>query len=260
MKHSVKHLEGYKLGASDGEIGEVKDLYFDDNTWTVRYLVVETGGWFSGRKVLISPAAIMQGNWEDKIIPVNLTREQVKNSPDIDTEKPVDRQQEILLYQHYGVGDYWSAGGLWAGGLGTTGMMMQPTLPLEESIHEERENELQSKNDTNDNPHLRSTDNVKGYTIKATDGRIGDVEDFIIDDSNWKIRFIIVDTGNWLPGKKVIISPNWIKEVKWETSSVIVDVTVDRVKNSPEYDPDKPLSDEYETGLNKHYNKIISIA
>lgn len=257
MKHSVKHLEGYKLGASDGDIGEVKSVLFEDDTWTVRYLVVKTGSWLFGRKVLISPAAIAGVNFNEKIIAVNLTKEQVKNSPDIDTEKPVERQQEILLYQHYGMGNYWAAGGLWAGGIGTTGMMMQADMPVEGPLHEERGSDPESDSDRDANPHLRSTDNVKGYTIEARDGNIGDVADFIVDDSNWKISFVVVDTGDWLPGKKVIISPAWIKEVKWETSSVKVDVTVDRVKNSPEYDPNQPVSDEYETRLSRHYGKTF---
>lgn len=258
MKHSVKSLVGYKLGATDGEIGEVKELYFDDNSWTVRYIIVETGDWLSGRKVLISPHAISENNWGNKVIPVNLTKEQIKNSPDIDTEKPIERQHEVDLYGYYGWPYYWSGGigpgDLWGGGIGTTGMMIGNRLPLEEAIHNKNNRQ---EDEATQNPHLRSTDNVKGYNIEAKDGKIGDVEDFIIDDSSWKINYIIVDTGNWFPGKKVLISPTWIKEVKWETSSVTVNLSIERVKNSPEYDPNQPISEGYETNLHNHYGSLF---
>jgi len=254
MKRSIKNLSGYTMGATDGEIGKVKDFYFDDSTWTVRYLIVETGSWLSGRKVLISTEAVVSTDYNEQAIQVNLTKEQIKNSPDIDTEKPVSRQHEIKLYEHYPWTNYWG-GGLWAGGIGTTGMMMQGSVPLEEAIH----NEANTDDDqTNDNPHLRSTDSVTGYNIKATDGDIGDVEDFIIEDSTWKVHFMIIDTGNWFPGKEVLISPRWIKEIQWETSTVIVNAAVDNVKNSPEYVPRQTISESYEADLQNYYGKFIS--
>lgn len=251
MKRSVKSLIGFTMGATDGEIGKVKEFYFDDESWTIRYLIVETGSWLFGRKVLISPQALLSPDWEGKVFPVNLTKEQIKNSPDIDTEKPVSRQHEMELYSYYPWDNYWG-GGLWAGGLGVTGMMMPATGPLEQAIQKaDEQNE-------NDNPHLRSTDDVTGYNIHATDDKIGDVEDFMIDDSNWKIDFLVVDTGHWFPGKKVIISPNWIKEIKWETSEVLINATVDQVKNSPEYDAGKHITTDYETNLQNYYGRLIS--
>jgi sporulation protein YlmC with PRC-barrel domain len=254
MKHKVRDLRGYTLGASDGEIGKVKEAYFEDDTWKVRYLVVETGRWLSGRTVLIPPAALIKGDWHNKSIAVNLTKEQIKNSPDIDTEKPVNRQQEIELYGHFGWPYYWGRG-LWAGGIGTTGMMMQDTMPLEEAIQEVSSTE---GGDSKKNAHLRSTNNVDGYNIRAIDGEIGDVYDFIFDDNTWKIDFIIVDTGKWLPGKKVLISPKWIRRIDWVTSSVVINVAVEKVKNSPVFDPHQPLTETYETSLHDHYDKSIS--
>lgn len=215
------------MGATDGEIGKVKAFYFDDNTWTIRYLIVETGGWLSGRKVLISPQALLAPDWESNVFPVNLTKEQIKNSPDIDTDKPVSRQQEIALNAYYPWTGYWGSG-IWSGGMGVTGMMTSPAIPLEQAIHE---NESASRKETGD-PHLRSTDEVSGYNIKAADGEIGDAEDFIVDDSTWKIAFMVVDTGNWFPGKKVIISPKLIKDIKWDTSEIVLNASVEQVKNS----------------------------
>ncbi|MDQ6815123.1 MAG: PRC-barrel domain-containing protein [Bacteroidota bacterium] len=249
MKRSVKSLIGFTMGATDGEIGKVKEFYFDDKTWTIRYLIVETGSWLFGRKVLISPEALLTPDWEGESFPVNLTKEQIENSPNIDTEKPVSRQQEIELYAHYPWTGYWG-GGIWAGGMGTAGMMISPAVPLETAVHENVGEET--------DPHLRSTDKVTGYDIKATDGDIGDAEDFMVDDSTWKVAFMVVDTGNWFPGKKVVISPNLIKSIDWNTSEIVVNASVDQVKNSPEYDAGKYLSYDYETNLQNYYSDFIS--
>lgn len=250
MKHNAKSLLGFAMGATDGEIGKVKEFYFDDKTWTVRYLIVETGGWLSGRRVLIAPQAITVPNWEEKIFPINLTKEQVKTSPEIDTNIPVSRQQELALYRHYPWGTYWGAG-LWAGGMGTTGMLMPIHSAVEDAIERQKADDDNRKDD---DPHLRSTDTVTGYAIKATDGDIGDVEDFIINDSNWKIDFIEVDTGNWFPGKKVVLPPSLIQTIKWETSEVVVNASVDQVKNSPEYERDKAMDDAYASLVESYYS------
>ncbi len=251
MKRSIKSLTGFTIGGTDGELGTVKEFYFDDKTWTIRYLIVETGSWLFGRKVLISPEAILTPDWESKVFPVNLTKEQITNSPDIDTEKPVSRQHEIALYGYYPWTGYWG-NGIWAGGMGTTGMMTSSAVPFETAIHENASGEDVP------NPHLRSTNKVTGYTIKATDGEIGDVEDFMMNDSTWKIDFILVDTGNWFPGKKVLISPKWIKEVSWENSFVMVNATEAQVKNSPEYQPSEQLSESYESNLLNYYGRFIA--
>lgn len=255
MKRTIKKLMGFTMGATDGEIGKVKDFYFDDVTWTIRYLVVETGNWLSNRKVLISPEALLQCDWANETFPVNLTKEQIKKSPDIDTDQPVSRQNEKELYAHYSWTNYWG-GGIWAGGMGTTGMMMpRSSAPMDEAVKN-------SKNtrdaETEGDPHLRSAKSVQGYNIHALDDTIGDVEDFIVDDSNWTINYMVVDTGNWFPGKKVIISPDWIKEINWETSEVTVNATVEQVKNSPEYDASEHLSTEYEGNLQNYYGRFIS--
>jgi sporulation protein YlmC with PRC-barrel domain len=255
MRQNIKSLTGFSISATDGELGKVKDFYFDDESWTIRYLIVETGSWLIGRKVLISPRAITGTDVEGGSFVSNLTQEQVKSSPDIDTEKPVSRQHELELYQHYPWGNYYG-GVLWGGGMDVTGMM----LPGYDSVGAK---ELQKDADAAGNKgqadrHLRSTDEVTGYRIKATDGEIGDIEDFVMNANCWKIDYLIVDTGNWLPGKKVIISPNWIKEIQWETSEIIVHATVDQVRNSPEYKTGMHLEDSYEADLVNYYNKFLN--
>ncbi|EOR93360.1 hypothetical protein ADIARSV_3439 [Arcticibacter svalbardensis MN12-7] len=248
MKRSVKSLIGFTIGATDGEIGTVKEFYFDDKTWTIRYLIVDTGNWLSGRKVLISPEAVITPNWELETFFVNLTMDQVKNSPTTDTEKPVSRQHEIELYKHYTWGSYW-------GGMGLSGMASSFPISMGEEI--EKENEVPVNDTSEYDSNLRSTANVKGYNIKASDGEIGDVVDFIFDDSNWNLVFMVVDTGSWFPGKKVLISPKWVKDINWYTSTVMVNCTVDHVKNSPEYQPDEQISESYEANLQNYYGKAI---
>lgn len=247
MIHNIKSLTGFSIGATDGEIGKVKEFYFDDETWAIRYLIVETGSWLFGRKVLISPHAIVNSDWENKIFKVNLTKEHVRNSPDIDTDKPVSRQHEILLSEYYPWPAYWS-GGFWAGGIGMTGMMAPGTPPLEQAIAEETGPARKKSN-----PHLRSTETVAGYSVKATDGNIGDIEDFLLEEGTMNIDFIVVDTRSWFPGKKVLLSPKWIREINWNSSEVVVNATTEQVRKSPEYDADKPLSDAYAEGLENYY-------
>lgn len=134
------------------------------------------------------------------------------------------------------------------------GIGMYP-IAVNQTIQKENDVFVDDKSDAD--PHLRSTNKVTGYNIKATDGEIGDVEDFIINDSNWQIDFMLVDTGNWFPGKKVLIAPKMIKEINWETSTVIVNATEDQVKNSPEYQPSGELSDTDEANLQNYYGRFI---
>ena len=244
MKRNLKDLTGYHIGATDGEVGRVTDFLFDKTSWTIRYIVVETGNWLAGRKVLLSPQALQGTDAENKIFKVNLTTDQVKQSPVIDTDKPIGRQQEEELHQHYPWTGYWGqTHDQWPGGLGTVGMMSHVvTEPLEDAVHHAVHGddqqivggEVQQTTGTDDDRHLFTTSNVKEYTIAATNGDVGNVDGFIIDDSSWKIDSLIVDTGTWLPGKKVILSPQRIKGLEWLTSCASIDVSTDEVKHFPE--------------------------
>ena len=248
MEHNLKSLSGFAIGATDGEIGKVEALYFDDTSWQVRYLVVNTGGWLSGRKVLISPAALGQADIANQVIPSRLSQEQVELSPDIDTEKTVSRQQEMALHSHYAWPFYGAAGEGLYGGMGMTGMI-ESRVPLEDVIAEKHQMDEAAES------HLRSTDEILGYQIHATDGLIGEVKDFIFDDSDWTIRYLIVDTGNWFSEKKVVLSPAWISEISWEKSAVNVHISVDQVKHCPAYDADQPVPLDYRRKLDEHYGK-----
>jgi uncharacterized protein YrrD len=216
---------GYTIHATDGNLGKVHEFYFDDLTWTIRFMVAETGIWLLGRKILISPIALGKPDWALQTFSVNLTCDQVRGSPDIDTEKPVYRQHEAALYDYYQWPPYWQGG--FASGFGAA------PYPLFGYAMPQISPELKEQGD----PHLRSTRQVTGYKIHASDGEIGHVEDFMIDDENWSIPSLIVDTGKWLSGRKVLIAPNWIKSLNWAEKSVFLDQTRESVKNSPDYDP-----------------------
>lgn len=253
MQRKTKSLIGFSIGAIDGEIGEVKEFYFDDHTWTVRYLIVETGSWLNNRKVLISPQALLTPEWENKIFPVNLTKDQIKNSPDIDTERPVSRQHEIEMHNYYPWTSYWG-GSAWTGGMGVSGMMTEASEPLVDAV--KREKNTSNEGSVGDS-NLRSTHILMGYAIHATDGKIGDVEDFIVDDTTWKLEFLEVNAGDWFKEKKVLISPKLVEEIDWENSEFVLSVSEENVKNSPEYEPSESLSESYASNLQNYYGKFI---
>jgi hypothetical protein len=248
--HSLKDLKGFKIRATDGDIGKVDDFYFDDDEWTVRYLVVDTGGWLAGRKVLLSPESLSDLDLLEQVFAVNLTRQQVQDSPEITTDRPVSRQQEESLRSYYGWPAYW-------GGLGSQmGMTDVPLPPAGQPVPVTgTENKDFETGDESRDPHLRSYDTVTGYRIHADDGDVGKVSDFIVEDEKWTVLYMIVDTGNLFPGKKVLVAPSWIDRISWEEKRVDVDLNVETVKNSPKYDPNVPLTQDYEQGLYRHYNK-----
>lgn len=251
MKRSIKSLLGYALKETDGEIGKVNEFYFDDESWVIRYLIVKTGNWLSGRKVLISPEVVKDPNWKQKEFSVSLTKAQIENSPDIDTDKPVSRQQEEQLSGYYPWGMYWGNEPD-THGAGIFGMM--PGDLYNEEAGEDQVTEPVESSEKNDQ-HLRSTKEVTGYTIHATDGEIGKVVDFIIDDTNWKIKFLVVHTGSWLNSRKVLLSTKWITKVNWDNSNVIVDISTNAVKDSPEFDDELPVNETYERKLYDYYGR-----
>ena len=249
MLRSIKEMHGFKIQAKDGEIGKVDEFFFDDHTWTIRYLVADTGTWLIDNRVLISPASIGKPDWNKKIFPVNLTKEQVENSPKSRNDKPVSRQHEVDLAYYYNWPSYWT--GIMEPNIGS----VQPLPGFAYNNTQSEITELEEKEKHGD-PNLRSTNEVINYNINAKDESIGHVEDFLVDDDNWIIRYLIADTHNWLPGgKKVILSLNWIKDIRWPDSSVKVNLTKEEIKNSPEYDPSIPTKREYEDALHEHYNK-----
>jgi len=247
MLRNINSLIGHKIQATDGELGKVDEFYFDDRTWDIRYMVVKTGSWLSERKVLIVPAAMKAPDWKSKTFPVALTREQVRNSPDIDTDKTVTRLHELELHKHYAWPLYWGEG-FYAGSM-SGGTLFPPTKEEEEKAIKKEQQAPPEE------PHLQSTRGVTGYRIHAADGPIGHVEDFIADDLRWIIRYLVAGTGTLLPGRKVLVSPHWIERVDWDTSEVFADLTRAAIQASPEFDPAQPVSEDYESALYDHYGR-----
>ncbi len=250
MVRSMHELENYTIGATDGEIGHIKDFFFDDQAWVVRYLVVETGSWLLSRKVLISPFAVGEPDWAHKRLPVGISKEQVKNSPDIDTEKPVSRQHEMHYMDYYGYPYYWGGTGLWGDGLYYP--FMASTGYSDADIPYAREHKTGT---STENPHLRSAKEVIGYHIHASDGDIGHVEGLLVDEDTWAIRYMVVNTSNWWLGHPVLIAPEWITKVSWEDASVTVNLQQLAVKNCPRFDTTEKLNREQEVDFYRYYNR-----
>ncbi len=257
MLRAVNELNGSTINASDGEIGSIREAYFDDEAWTIRYLVVDAGSWLARRDVLISPYSVKQPLGSGKIIDVALTREQVKMSPDIDTHKPVSRQHERDTLGYYGHPMYWLGGGLWA--MGAYPMVPPLAPPFAENgsgAREMQEAAARRQQVPEEDLHLRSTDKVTGYDIQATDDSIGQVTDFLFDDESWTIRYLVVDTSHWWSsGKKVLIPTDRIERIDWTESKVFTDLSRDAVKASPEYNDGMPLDSDYETRLHESYDR-----
>ncbi len=258
MLRSINDLQGREIRATDGEIGSVDQFFFDDETWTIRYLVVDTGHWVPGRQVLVSPIALGTA-WVAEVLNVSLTREQIKNSPGIDTDKPVSREHEAEHRDYYGYPIYWGGGGLWGGGASPAGLMTmgypdRAGVATGYAAAPARQPETARKEQQGD-PHLRTTQAVIGYYIEAQDGDIGHVEDFLIDDETWAIRYMVIDTVNWWPGKKVVVAPQWIERVRWEESKVYVDLTRESIKGAPEFDAKALVNREYEKSLYDYYGR-----
>lgn len=254
MLRSITALEGYTIRAADGDIGTAVDFLFDDQHWTIRYVVVHTGGWLSGRRVLISPIAILNTDWDDQRIDLALTRAQVEHSPPIAADQPVSRQKELEYSTYYGYQPYWGGAGVWGYGmypaaLATPGFL--PGTPLTTPPPAEPDVDQTVQGD----PHLRSTEHVMSYLIQAQDGQLGHVDDFLVDDAHWTLRYMVVDTKTWWPGKKVLVAPAWVSGVEWESFQVHVDLPRKIIKHAPEFDPYTPVRDAYETELSTYYQR-----
>jgi uncharacterized protein YrrD len=248
MLRSVRDLMGYRLGATDGVLGKVKDLYFDDASWTARYLVADTGTWLSGHQVLLSPYSLQGVDDEQSLINVALSRQRIEDSPPILCDEPVSRQFERKYYTYYGWPFYWAGPGLWgAGAYPYYGHGTNPvdTLPAPDAV----------ENEPTGDPHLRSVREVTGYGAQARDEAVGEISDFVVADEDWAIRYLVIDTGTWWTGKKVLLAPQWIEKVSWMDRAVYADLYRDTIKQAPEYDSSKPISREYEQKLFRHYDR-----
>jgi len=241
MLSTARTLKGYRLHSRDGEIGKVKEFYFDDQHWAIRYLVADTGNWLADRQVLISPYALLAVSKKEQHIAIDLTRKQIEDSPSLNSDRPVSRQFEEAYYGYHGYPTYWGGPHMWG---------PSPYLVRDRAKWRELTQSAKAWD-----PCLRSTQDVIGHHVQAADGGIGHVDDFIIDDAAWAIRYLVIDTRNLWSGKKVLVSTRWIERVSWNEQKVFVNVLCKAIKQSPECTDESLITRDYETKLHGHYNR-----
>ena len=245
-------LKGFAIEASDGRIGSVSDFLFDDHSWKIRWMVVDTGGWLTGRKVLVHPSAIIQPDYQLGQITVRLTKDKVKHSPGLMSDAPVSRQMENDLHSYYGWDPLWGGGNYFGGGYPYgMGAAFEPSPYRGDAglLEAERPGSTHSEGD----PHLRSLAEIVGYHIQATDGPVGHVENFLVEDTNWGIRYLVIDTKNWWPGQRVLMSPYAVRAMSWSGRDITLDVTRAQVKGAPVWDPAGMINRDEEQRLHGYY-------
>lgn len=245
LKPLMENFSRYTIEARNESAGKVKDFYFSEDEWKVRHVVVDTGKWLPGRKVLLSTASVEEADEKSGIFRFPVSKDRIKESPSWDSKETVSRRREAELFRYYEWQPYWT---------GTFESM--PPVPGAAAGFPAAAYERPSSHDE-EGPGLRSAKEVTGYGIEASDGNLGKLSDFIVDPETWNIRYFIADTHKWLPGRKVILSPQWIERVSWEGKQVFVNLTKEEVKKSPEYDPLK-LDRDYEQRLYGHYGRELT--
>lgn len=241
MLHLMKDLENLKIVNEREELGYLNDFLVDDTSWTTRYIVVDTGNWITGQKVLISPHSLKKQNFVDKLIYTGLTKQKIEDSPPISKDESVSRQHEINLFEYCGWPAYWNLGA------------------QTQAILESKDNGIRKKN--NGDQHLRSIREIRNYNVEAIDGEIGIVDDFIIDDKNWILKYLVVDTRKWLHwlpgGRNVLISPEWTKEIKWHESKINIDLDKYTIEQSPKFNSVEKIDSAFENRLYNCYKQFI---
>jgi hypothetical protein len=247
MIRTVKHMQKLEIVATDGPIGSLDDIYFDDERWAIRYVVVDTGRWLPGRRGLISPLSVCRTEWNEQRILLSISRDQVRDSPDIDMHQPVSRRHERDYLDYYGYPYYWGHAGLW-------GAHAIPMLPTRQQIAAQRARAADAERKAADlgDTHLRSASEVSGYVIRALDGDLGHVADLLFDDVSWALRYLVADTSNWWFGKHVLVSPEWITDISWPEHAVSVNVTRQLLKTAPPYDRAEHLDRQWEAAYYQH--------
>ena len=248
MMFTASSMKGYAIQATDGLIGTVRDLLFDDRSWKIRWLVIDTGTFLPGRKVLIHPSAVGQAVHDQEELLVSLTKAQIEASPAIETDQPVSQQMEAHLNDFYGWDPYW---GSLSFGTGAIASPLSPPPLAGAGLPSEAE--IAAGPHAEGDPHLRSVEATIGYAIEANDGAIGHAEDFQADDRAWEIRYLIVDTRKWWSGAHVLVSPFAIRDFDWADHSIRVDLTQAQLRASPPWDPANPPDLPYEEALHQHY-------
>lgn len=247
MKRSLKEIIGYTIQASDGEKGKVHDILFDDETWITRYVEADLGTLFSQKRVLIPRFYLREPVWEEKHFPIELTVEKIENSPDMETDLPFSRQYEKELMEHYDVKPYWPID---VAAYAARESMLNPDSTLKTPVNSINEDKIET--------HLRSFNEIQGYTVNAVDDRFGHIEDLIIDDVDWQILYVIVDTKNLVPwSKKVMLPIEIMHKISFVNREAAISVSKKTIENAPKYDPAVAVNAEYEKVLYDFFDRKI---
>jgi hypothetical protein len=217
MLQDIEEIYGDKLAALDGDIGHVKEFYFDDKTWTIRYLVADMGSWLTGRHVLLSPDTFGRLDKQEKTLHVKLHKKQIENSSSLESHRSISRQYEMEYYCYPAEAPVnWPA----------VNRVLIPSLKSDAEAHLQHHRRAEK--------HLQSTRAVTGYSIQATDGTIGHVSGLLTDDQTWTIREVVVETGHWYPNKQILISINKIERISYEESKIFVNLTKADIQRTAE--------------------------
>lgn len=214
MHYTTETLSGFRVMAAEEEVGRVHDCFFDESTWHIRYIVVRTGSWLLGRDVIIVPSHVRVLSLEDEQIATDLTKDELKNSPDVDTEKPISRRREIEYLSYYGMPMYWGS----MPGIPPTGA----PAPTE-----------QAPEDRDDEPsYLRSAREITGYALQSQEGSAGTIKDVVFSPETWAVSHLLVRTGGWFSGKEIAVATTWVEEIDWSRAIVQVDMPNDRLRDA----------------------------
>ena len=234
MFQSIDDLRGFAIHATDGDIGRVRDLYFDDHRWTVRYIVVDVRHWLPGRRILLSPGSVRDVDWAHREIIVTQSRGQVGTSPGVDTDQPLGRERIALLRECYTLPYSWAVGGFFS--------VSAPGAPRARGARRRP-----------GDPHLRSTRALGGYGVRGVDGDVGHVDGFLVDDGSWALPYVVVNTLHWWRPGRVHVPTEWIAWMSWIELAVHLDLPVERIASAPDYDPAQPVTDTDELRVSAHY-------
>jgi sporulation protein YlmC with PRC-barrel domain len=248
MLRRLEEMLGADIVATDGSIGTLHDVVMDDETWTVRYVAVDTGMWL-GRVVLVSPISIDAPDWQERRIPLRLTRAEIENAPDLLGRPRFTRDEEREFAAYYGYPFYWGGPSLWGWAERPSALSAAPPAGYLPADALEADAAVADAITTS----VYSGTDVRGYHIHALDGEIGHVDDFIIDEGTWSARYLQIDTSNWIGGKTVLLATRWVQRIDPADGKIHVEVTKERIESSPEFDPDQPVDRAFEERLHQHY-------
>lgn len=249
MLQAVRKFIKMKVRGTDGICGHIQDIYFDEEKWTLRYFLLDTGGWLPGKLVLISPLAIDDIDFKNKILEVNLSKDQIDKCPNPSEHAPITRQMEENYANYYEYPHYWPGMGIWP----AVGYDLAYYSRFQNHGHTDQETQS-LKNKKIKDQHLRTANELKSYSLVAIDGKFGHLEDFIVDDETWELRYLVIDTINWWPSKVIILSPQWIEKIDWVELEIILGLDKVKIKNSPLY-TEENLDRDYEINLYDYYQE-----